>query len=55
MAEVKRIRLKINRRLMEAHRKGRLSEAIRELEREGRRALQEAERRAKASRKRVRE
>lgn len=42
VAEVKRIRRKISRRLMAAHRKGRLHEAVRELERKGDQLLREA-------------
>lgn len=52
VVEVKRIRRKINARLMAAHRKGRLDEAIREVEREGERALHEAIQRRKAARRR---
>lgn len=54
VAEVKRIRAKVNARLMAAHRKGRLDQAIRELERDGDRALHEAMERRKAARRRKR-
>lgn len=42
VAEVKRIRRQISKRLMEAHRKGRLHEELVSLEREGERAFREA-------------
>ncbi len=54
VAQVKRIRRKISRELMTAHRRGKLHEAMRALEREGIEALKEASKRAKPARKRAR-
>jgi hypothetical protein len=42
VAEVKKIRRELSRRLMAAHRKGRLHEELLALEREGMRAYREA-------------
>lgn len=42
VAEVKRIRRKLSRRLMQAHRRGKLHEELKALEREGQRAYREA-------------
>lgn len=49
MAQVRRIRRKISRELVAAHRRGKLHEAMRALEREGTEALREAARRSKES------
>jgi len=54
VAQVKRIRRKLSRKLMAAHRKGKLHEAMRALEREGIEALKEAGKRSKPARKRAR-
>ncbi len=54
VAEVKRIRRRISKRLMEADRKGRLHEAMRELERRGEALLEEAVGPVKARRLRKR-
>jgi len=42
VADVKRIRRKISRRLMDAHRRGRLHEELKAMERQGERAYREA-------------
>jgi hypothetical protein len=50
LAQVKRIRRRINARLMKAQKAGRLHEAVQELQAQGRRALQEAVAHGKAGR-----
>ncbi len=53
MAEVKRARRKVSRRLTEADRKGRLREELQAMHRRAEQALRDAAARAKAARKRA--
>lgn len=55
VAEVKQIRRRTNARLMAAHKKGRLDEAIGELERQGERGLRQAMERRKGAHRRQQE
>lgn len=54
VAEVKRVRRKVSKRLMKAHRQGRLREEVRAFEREGMALLREAVGRAAVDRARNR-
>jgi hypothetical protein len=53
VAEVKRARRRVSRRLMEADRKGRLREELQAMHRRAEQALRDAAARAKAARKRA--